>query len=66
MDTISILAALDENYLPQLQVMIISLYMNNPGERVRLYLLYSFQPTVSCLPPITHNPLVFLYSSHSA
>lgn len=30
MDTISILAALDENYLPQLQVMITSLYMNNP------------------------------------
>lgn len=44
MDTISILAALDENYLPQLQVMITSLYMNNPGERVRLYLLYSSIP----------------------
>ena len=31
MDTISILAALDENYLPQLTVMLTSFYLNNPG-----------------------------------
>lgn len=41
MDTISILAALDENYLPQLTVMLTSFYLNNPGEKAELYLLYS-------------------------
>ena len=41
MDTISILAALDEHYVPQLQVLLTSLRLNNPGEHVALYLLYS-------------------------
>lgn len=44
METISILAALDENYLPQLQVMLTSMYLNNPGERADIYLLYSSIP----------------------
>lgn len=41
MDAISLLAALDENYLPQLHVLLTSVYLNNPGERVELYLLHS-------------------------
>lgn len=41
MDTISILVALDENYLPQLRVLLTSLHLNNPGERMELYLLHS-------------------------
>ena len=39
MDTISLLAALDEHYLPQLHVLLTSLRLNNPGERMDLYLL---------------------------
>ena len=41
MDTISILAALDEHYLPQLHVLLTSLRLNNPGEHMDLYLLQS-------------------------
>ena len=41
MDTISLLAALDENYLPQLHVLLTSVHLNNPGERMDLYLLRS-------------------------
>ena len=41
MDTISILAALDEHYLPQLHVLLTSLRLNNPGEHMDLYLLLS-------------------------
>ena len=44
MDTISVLVALDANYLPQLQVLLTSIRLNNPGERVALYLLYSAIP----------------------
>ena len=44
MNTISILAALDENYLPRMQVMLTSLYLNNPGERADVYLLHSGIP----------------------
>ena len=39
MDAISILAALDEHYLPQLHVLLTSLRLNNPGEHMDLYLL---------------------------
>ena len=41
MDTISILDALDEHYLPQLRVLLTSLRLNNPGEHMDLYLLQS-------------------------
>ena len=41
MDAISILAALDEHYLPQLHVLLTSLRLNNPGEHMDLYLLQS-------------------------
>jgi len=41
MDRISILVSLDENYLPQLHVLLTSLRINNPGESLELYLLYS-------------------------
>lgn len=44
MDEISLLTTLDQNYLPQLQVLLTSLSINNPGERFRLYLLHSGIP----------------------
>lgn len=36
-----LLVTVDKNYIPPLQVMLTSLYMNNPGEDVELYLLHS-------------------------
>ena len=39
-DTISLLATLDQNYIPQLQVMLASIWINNPGETFRLSLLH--------------------------
>lgn len=41
MDTISILVTLDQHYLPQLQVMLTSLHLNNPDEKAAVYLLHS-------------------------
>ena len=41
MDTIKLLTTLDENYLPQLQVLLTSLAVNNPGEKFELILLHS-------------------------
>lgn len=41
MDTIALLTTLDENYLPQLQVLLFSIYLNNPGENCSLYLIHS-------------------------
>ena len=41
MDTISLLVSLDENYLPQLQALLTSLHLNQPGEPLELYLLQS-------------------------
>ncbi len=37
----NLLVTLDENYYPQLQVMLSSLRINNPGERFSLYLFHS-------------------------
>ena len=36
-----LLVTVDKNYIPPLQVMLTSLYMNNPGEDVEVYLLHS-------------------------
>lgn len=44
MDTINILVTLDQNYLPQLQVLLTSIRINNPGEQLRLFLLHSSMP----------------------
>ena len=41
MDAISILVSLDQAYLPQLQVLLTSIFCNNPGERFNVYLLHS-------------------------
>lgn len=43
-EPISLLVSLDEGYLPQLRVLLISLYFNNPGERFSVYLLHSDLP----------------------
>lgn len=41
---LALLVTLDRNYLPQLQVLLTSLAINNPGERCELYLLHSALP----------------------
>lgn len=43
-DTVRLLAALDQNYLPQLQVLLTSIAVNNPKEAVELYLMHSGIP----------------------
>lgn len=50
MNTISILTALDENYLSQLQVLLTSIYLNNPGEQIALWLLHSGLSQESLVP----------------
>ena len=40
----NILVTLDENYFPQLQVLLVSLQMNNPETRFSLYLLHNHLP----------------------
>lgn len=44
MDRISLLTTLDHRYLPQLQILLTSLQVNNPGETFSLYLLHSGIP----------------------
>ena len=44
MDRIALLTTLDARYLPQLQVMLTSLWVNDPGERFDLYLMHSGIP----------------------
>lgn len=41
MEPILLLTTLDENYLPQLQVLLTSVHLNNPGEIFFLYLIHS-------------------------
>lgn len=43
-NTISLLTTLDQNYLPQLQVLLTSLHVNNSAEKIVLYLLHSGIP----------------------
>lgn len=43
-EPIAILTTLDQNYLPQLQVLLTSLQINNPSESVTVYLLHSGIP----------------------
>ncbi len=44
-DMIRLLVALDQNYLPQLQVLITSISVNNPEEEIELYLMHSAIPS---------------------
>lgn len=44
MNTIPLLTTLDRNYLPQLQVLLCSLHVNNPGGSFSLWLLHSGIP----------------------
>ena len=41
LDTINLLVSLDENYIPQLNVLLTSIAINNPGETISLYLMHS-------------------------
>lgn len=41
MDSISLLITLDHNYIPQFQVLLTSLRMNNPKEKITIYLLHN-------------------------
>ena len=60
MGPISLLVSLDQAYLPQLQVLLTSLYLNNPGERFDLYLLHSGIPA-QALAPVTQQCLRLQY-----
>lgn len=44
MDTIHLLVALDQRYLPQLKVLLTSIRLNSPKQRVALYLLHNRFP----------------------
>lgn len=44
MDTIALLTTLDQNYLPQLRVLLTSVRINNPDQSFSLYLLHSGIP----------------------
>lgn len=50
LNSISILVTLDQNYLPQLHVLLTSLRLNNPGDPMELYLLHSGIPDHALLP----------------
>lgn len=43
-DAIDLLVSLDQNYLPQLRVLLTSVYLNDPGTPCRVYLLHSGIP----------------------
>ena len=43
-EPIALLTTLDKNYLPQLQVLLTSIHLNNPGEIFSLYLLHKDIP----------------------
>lgn len=47
MDNMKLLVTLDKNYLPPLQVLLTSLYINHFGEPITLYLLHSSIPQKS-------------------
>lgn len=40
-DVLNLLVSLDENYLPQLEVLLTSIAVNNPGEAMNVYLMHS-------------------------
>ena len=44
MEPMVLLTTLDERYLPQLQVLLTSLSIHNPGEKITLFLLHSGNP----------------------
>lgn len=54
MDTIQLLISLDQNYLPQLEVLLTSIQWNNPGEHFALYLLHSGIPAPALEPVARH------------
>lgn len=45
MDTINLLVTVDRNYLPQLKVLLTSIYINNPRETFTVYLMHSHIPS---------------------
>ena len=46
-DALRLLVTLDQHYLPQLQVLLTSVAVNNPGENVEVYLMHSGIPAES-------------------
>ncbi len=49
-DRIQILTTLDQNYLPRLQVLLTSLYLNQPDEKLDIWLLHSRIPEEALIP----------------
>lgn len=50
MDPIRLLVSLDQNYIPQLEVLLASVYWNNPGDSMEVYLLHSGIPAPALEP----------------
>ena len=61
MEPISLLTTLNQNYIPQLQVMLTSLRSNNPGEAFTLYLLHSGIPA-SALDALRRQCVAYGYT----
>ena len=40
-DKINLLVTLDDNYMPQLQVLLTSIHINNPGESFEIWMIHS-------------------------
>ena len=72
MNAMQLLVSLDQNYLPQLQVLLTSIALNNPGEKLEVYLMHSGIPVEmlgkadeQCrrlgyiLHPVTVDPVLF-------
>ncbi len=60
MDTIKLLVCLDEHYLPPLQVLLTSLHISHPDEKMELYLIHS-RISDQALEPVKKQCLSFGY-----
>ncbi|MGI5895211.1 MAG: glycosyltransferase family 8 protein [Candidatus Merdivicinus sp.] len=63
MEPIAILVSLDCNYLPQFQILVTSIYRNNPGEKIEIYLLHSGIEQ-NLLENATRHCAIYGYSLH--
>ena len=63
MDRMRILVTLNENYLPQLHVLLTSLWVNNPGEEIELYLMHRSIPAEK-LAVVAHRCRDWGYGFH--
>ena len=65
---IHIMVTLDENYIPPLRVMLTSLFVNNPGEKIEIWMLHRSIPEMETnkLRKLCKNYNAVLHSLHVA